>query len=241
MRSFWDAHIGASVGRCDLSPGSWPFERGQGQDVCVGSDTDAVRDALFHQWEAIDRAMPLIDLERPSRVEGWRNREVVAHLSLQPVLLVRFIAKSSYQAPRVSLGSNLAGTRSFAAVIDAAARDAVIDEYTFGRNLLAALPVVAAADLAVTVTTLQGSIRLADYVITRCVEAVVHGCDLVEPVEPDQTALAVTAEALLSVLVAEHPDLLVLARALPLRTWVDAATGRAAPPPGLEAALPVMS
>jgi hypothetical protein len=207
----------------------------------VGFDTDEARDALVRQWEAIGRAMPTIDLERPSRIEGWRNREVVAHLSLQPVLLVRFVATSSNQAPQVSLGSNLAGTRSLAAVIDAAARDAVIDEHTFGKNLHAALPVLAAADLAVTVTTLQGPIRLADYVITRCLEAVVHGCDLVEPVEPDPTALAITAEALLSMLVEEHAELLILARALPLRTWVDAATGRCAPPPGFEAALPLMT
>ena len=127
-----------------------------------------------------------------------------------------------------------------AAVIDAAAREAAIDEYTFGKNVLAALPVLAAADFRVTVTTLQGVIRLSDYVITRCVEAVVHGCDLIEPVEPDQTALQITGEALLSVLDSKHPELVVLARAVPLRTWV-AATGRRVPPPGLEAALPVMT
>ena len=82
------------------------------------------------------------------------------------------------------------------------------------RNLRAARPVLATADLAVTLTTLQGPIRLADYVITRCVEAVVHGWDLVEPVEPDHTALGITAEALLSVLVGEHPELFSLARRL---------------------------
>jgi len=207
----------------------------------VGSNTDEIRDALIRQWEAIDRAVPTIDLDWPSRIEGWCNREVIAHLAVQPLLLARFIAKPSSEAPHVSLESNLAGTRSLAAAIDAAARDAAIDAHTFGRNLLAALPVLAAADLAVIVTSLQGPIRLADYVITRCVEAVVHGCDLVEPVEPDQTALTITAEALLSVLVGEHAELFSLARALPLRTWVDAATGRRAPPAGLEAALPVMT
>jgi hypothetical protein len=207
----------------------------------VGSDSGEIRDALIRQWETIDRAIATIDLDRPSRLEGWRNREVVAHLSLQPVLLVRFVAKPSSQAPQVSLESNLAGTRSLAAAIDAAAREADIDEHTFRDNLLAALPVLAAADLTVTVTTLQGPIRLADYVITRCVEAVVHGCDLIEPIEPDQTALAITAQALLRALDSKHPELVNLARALPLRTWVDAATGRRAPPPGLEAALPVMT
>lgn len=224
-----------------LWPGSWPYERGKEQDVSVGSDTDEIRDALIRQWEAIDRALSTIDLDRPSRIDGWRNRDVIAHLSLQPVLLTRFITTPSSQTPNVSLESNLAGTCSLAAVIDAVARDAAIDNTTFGKNLHAALPVLAAADLAVTVTTLQGPIRLADYVITRCVEAVVHGCDLIQPVEPDQTALAITAEALVSVLVAAHPELVILARALPLRTWVDMATGRRAPPPGLEGALPVMT
>jgi len=220
---------------------SWPHERRLEQDVDVGSDTDAIRDALIRQWEAIDRAMAAIDLDTPSRIEGWRNREVLTHLSVQPVLLVRFIAKASSEAPMVSLASNLAGTRSLAAVIDASAREVDVDQFTFGEKMRAARPLLAAADLRLTVSTLQGPIRLVDYLITRCVEAVVHGCDFVEPVQPDQTALAIAADALLSVLVGTHPELLILARALPSRTWVDAATGRGPPPAGLEAALPVMT
>ena len=47
--------------------------------------------------------MPTIDLDGPSRIEGWRNRDVLAQLSLQPALLIRFIAKSSSQAPQVRL------------------------------------------------------------------------------------------------------------------------------------------
>jgi len=202
---------------------------------------DKIREALVRQWAAIDRASVTIDLDQPSRIEGWRNREVLAHLSVQPTLLVRFIAKPSSQAPSVSLASNLAGTGSLAAVIDAAAREATIDECTFGEHLRAALPVLAAADLSATVTTLQGPIQLSDYLITRCVEAVVHGCDLVDAVEPDPTALAIAAEALTSVLAARHPELLSSIRALPAQVWVDAATGRTAPPPGLEAPLPLMT
>jgi hypothetical protein len=44
------------------------------------------------QWQAIAAAVATIDLETPSRVAGWRNREVVGHLCLQPALLRRFIA-----------------------------------------------------------------------------------------------------------------------------------------------------
>ena len=43
---------------------------------------EEVRDALVRQWQAITAAAATIDLEIPSRVTGWRNREVVAHLCL---------------------------------------------------------------------------------------------------------------------------------------------------------------
>jgi hypothetical protein len=36
----------------------------------------------------------------PSRVAGWRNREVIDHLSMQPALLRRFIAAASTQHGR---------------------------------------------------------------------------------------------------------------------------------------------
>ena len=57
-------------------------------------------------------------------------------------------------------------------------------------------------------------------------EAVVHGCDLVHPVVPDGIAEAVTADALLSVLVTRAPELEPDARALPVPKWIDMATGR---------------
>ena len=56
-----------------------------------------VRDALVRQWQAIATALPAVDLDVPSRVGGWRNREVVAHLCLQLVVLRRFVATASMQ------------------------------------------------------------------------------------------------------------------------------------------------
>ncbi len=128
-----------------------------------------------------------------------------------------------------------------ASMIDRAAREAAAAQPSFGENLRRALPLLVAADLGTTVTTLQGPIRLSDYLVTRCVEAVIHGCDLVAPVDPDAKALVVTADALTSVLASRHSELLALVHALPVRTWIDAATGRCKPPPGLEGALPVMA
>ena len=104
-----------------------------------------------------------------------------------------------------------------------------------------------AADLSATVVTMQGPIRLADYLVTRCVEAVVHGCDLAGPVRPDRVAQAITAGALPGALAAQAPHLaraphLVReARQLPLPVWIDAATGRQPVPGSLAAAVPVMT
>ena len=88
---------------------------------------------------------------------------------------------------------------------------------------------------------MQGPIRLADYLVTRCVEAVVHGCDLVDPVSPDRAAQAITARALLEVLAVRAPHLVREARQLSLPVWIDVATGRRPGSGRLAAAVPVMT
>ncbi len=98
-----------------------------------------------------------------------------------------------------------------------------------------------AADLSATVVTMQGPIRLVDYLVTRCVEAVVHGCDLAGPVRPDRVAQAITAGALLKALAARAPHLVREARQLPLPVWIDVATGRQPVSGSLAAAVPVMT
>ena len=69
------------------------------------------------------------------------------------------------------------------------------------------VPALANADLAATVVTLQGPIILHDYLVTRCVEAVVHGYDFTGPIEPDTDAQAVACQALHDVLAARRPEL----------------------------------
>lgn len=203
---------------------------------------EEVRDALERQWQAIAAAVPAVDLEAPSRVEGWRNREVVAHLCLQLVLLRRFLATASAQHPTVNLAANLAGTHSFAELIDASAREgAELGRVDLATALDDALPELRAADLAATVVTMQGPIRLVDYLVTRCVEAVVHGSDLVEPVNPDSVAQAITANALRAVLSVRAPHLVQEARELPSPVWIDIATGRRSSSGPLAAAVPVMT
>ena len=195
----------------------------------------------MRQWQAIADAVPGVNLDAASRVGGWRNREVIAHLCLQPVLLRRFAATASTQTAVVSLAANLAGTHSLAGLIDASAREAAeLGRVDFATALDDALPPLRAADLSATIVTMQGPIGLVDYLVTRCVEAVVHGSDLVEPVKPDGVAQAITAEALIEVLAGRAPHL-VQAAQLPLPVWIDVATGRRPGAGSLAAVVPVMT
>lgn len=191
-----------------------------------------IRDAMLRQWDTIAAAIPALDLDRASRISGWRNREVISHLCLQPRLLVKFLASSSQEPPEMTLQHNLEGTRRLAAAIDDSAR-AEASGVSFTGAIASARRAIATADLSSTVKTIQGRIRLRDYLITRCIEGVVHGRDLVPPVTPDAGALAIAAEAFAAI--AGERATTVSAEAL-----VDAATGRVPPPPGLEDVFPIM-
>ena len=85
---------------------------------------EEVRNALVRQWQAIAAAVATIDLGTPSRVAGWRNREVVAHLCLQPALLRKLIPTAPTQHGVVTVAASLAGTHSLARLVDASAREA---------------------------------------------------------------------------------------------------------------------
>lgn len=80
-----------------------------------------------------------------------------------------------------------------------------------------------------------------NYLCTPSVEAIVHGCDVVPPVRPDEEALQIAAEALIDTLRAQRPDLVPGARALPIMEWVDQATGRAQPAGLFIGVLPLVS
>jgi len=203
---------------------------------------DDVRTALIRQWDRIAEAVPRIDLAAASRVAGWRNREVLAHLYAQPSLLLRFLESASEAEPAVRAAENLAGTRAFAELIDASAREgAARDKFDLRLPVERARTAVLTAHLGATIETLQGSITVGDYLVTRCVEAVVHGGDLVDPVAPDPVAQAIAATALLELLAAVAPDLAAEARALPAAVWIDVATGRSLASGPLAAATPVMT
>jgi uncharacterized protein (TIGR03083 family) len=208
----------------------------------VNPDTEDIRRALIRQWELIADAVEAIDLSASSRVAGWTNREVLAHLYVQPQLVARFLRSETTDVPQVRLTENLSGTRSYGELIDTSARrGAALNKVELRHPLDDVRPLVLAARLDATITTVQGSISVADYLITRCVEAVVHGCDLVAPVTPDSRAQAITARALQDTLAATAPELVAQARLLPIAQWIDLATGRTRTTGPLGEVLPVMT
>jgi Mycothiol maleylpyruvate isomerase N-terminal domain len=205
-------------------------------------DGELVRDALVRQWREIERAIPSRDLDAASRIDGWRNREVVAHLAMQPALLERFLATASLEPPVLRAAQNLAGTRALAELVDAATREAAAaGQLDFAGAAERAIERLATADLTATITTLQGPIAISEYLVTRCVEAVVHGGDLVEAVEPDRDALEIVADALTALLAERASSLVAHAASLPRSTWVAIATGRERAPESLRRAVPLMA
>jgi len=206
----------------------------------AGYDGLALAAALVAQWQLLALHAPTLELAAPTRVTGWRNSEALAHLTLQPGLLVRFLAAVEPGEVTGDLATNLVGTRRLAEAIDTAARrHAGASAVDLRTAVDAAAPVLLRADPGRRVTTLQGAITLDAYLRTRCVEAVVHGGDLVPPLSPHPAALAVAAEALTAVLHGRAPT------ATPAPTdplgWVEAATGRRAAPPSIAGLLPLSS
>jgi hypothetical protein len=201
-----------------------------------------VRASLIRQWELIADVVDGIDLSTASRCAGWTNREVLAHLYVQPHLVARFLRAASIHEAALGVATNLSGTRSYSELIDASAREgAALNKVALGDQLHVVRPLVLAADLGATITTLQGSISVSDYLITRCVEAVVHGGDLVPPVAPDPAAQSITSKALLDTLCVSAPEMVAEAGALPIGQWIDLATGRATATGRLAKVLPVMA
>ena len=206
------------------------------------TDEGDIRAALVRQWELIAGAVPRIDVTAPSRIDGWRNGEVLAHLYVQPHLVIRFLRTASNQEPEMGIAENLAGTRALKNLIDDSAQEgAALNKFDIAGPLMATRAFVLRAPLAETVETFQGSISVEDYLVTRCVEAVVHGGDLIEPVAPDVVAEATTATALLAVLAVSAPNFVDEARALNRSEWINIATGREVATGPLSAVTPVMS
>ncbi|MEV6975467.1 sterol carrier family protein [Kitasatospora sp. NPDC093806] len=154
-----------------------------------------VRAALAAQHEALRAAVHRLtaaDLDRPTRLGGWRVRELVAHLSL---VLDRLPAQLTGPAPvgaPLSLSRFTELTTTVAETVDAEAAEQVAAAFTglpeevaarFDRSVdaaRAALDGTAGEAPGRSVAMRFGPMALTDFLVTRLVETVVHADDLAD-------------------------------------------------------------
>lgn len=180
----------------------------------------AIDDALRQQWQRLRRWVGELDdaaLSRPSVLPGWDVSQLVAHLARA----MGALAGSQPAGPGTgaqSLGEYLGRYPDGAAGIDQRTRDLAAQISPDPLGALDAMAEDAFAQLEVlrelgpdpVVLARRGPIHLSDMLVSRLVELVVHGDDLVRstgrparagdgPV--DDRALRMVADALLEVVV----------------------------------------
>ncbi|MFB7472797.1 sterol carrier family protein [Kitasatospora sp. NPDC056184] len=152
-----------------------------------------VRAALVAQSEALRAAVHRLtaaDLDRPTRLGEWRVRELLAHLAVQIEWVPAHLDDPLEGRPPLDLARWAVRVGTVAPLLDEQARARAADEFAgdpasvaaaFDRAveaLLGALERPEAADPARRFEIRLGSMALADFLVTRLVETVVHADDL---------------------------------------------------------------
>jgi uncharacterized protein (TIGR03083 family) len=206
------------------------------------TELTAIDDVLRRQWLRLRRWVAGLDAatqRRDSAVEGWSVAELVAHLG-RGLDALADVQPAPPGTVALSLGEYVGAYRHGADEIDRLTRELA---QRLGEDPLPGLDAIAARAFAqVTqlrelapdpvVLGLRGPIHLSDMLVSRLVELVVHGDDLVRslphpvaapdgPLEPE--AVRLVAEALLDVVVDRGGWDLELVEPL---GWVRLATGR---------------
>lgn len=189
-----------------------------------------MRSALLEQWHAISPwlgQLPDDAWPTASVVDGWSVADLIAHLSLVWDSVSAALAAPSRDRP-LTVADYLAGYVEGAAAIDARTRRigagtpadigaSVQAHATAAVEVLRAL----ADDADPVVAARRGPIRLSDFLLTRCVELVVHADDLARSVPAlgppplHKGALQLVVRSLASVLAERAPGRSVEVRVPP--------------------------
>jgi uncharacterized protein (TIGR03083 family) len=175
------------------------------------------RAALLGQARAVldaVRALPADAYDLPTRLTGWRVRELVAHLARQVEPMSRVLAADPEPGPAdLSLTRWTAATATIAALLDEDTREALAASPDPAARLADAVAELAAdladplPDRVVRITL--GTMTAADFAVTRLVELVVHGDDLAAatgtPVRHDRQALGTVTRLLADALAERAP------------------------------------
>jgi uncharacterized protein (TIGR03083 family) len=181
--------------------------------------------ACVAQWvrvaDAVD-ALPDDAFDLPTGLPGWRVSELVAHLVMCAGSPAKWLAESTPDRAEATVADYLLCLRAAASSIDE--RTHALAAGQSPARLRAAVraavdslrEVVADTDPARVIPTRLAPMRFGDFLVTRCVEGVVHGLDLSPPVDPDAGALRLSTRALLAALVAKAPGHTVEVRVPPI-------------------------
>jgi hypothetical protein len=163
---------------------------------------DEIGGMVLGAWDAFCAQAAAVDLERPTRLSGWRAQEVCVHLGVWPehAALEDLIASA-----RTGAGGEPPDVDAVNARVTAAHRDASREEVLAALHLnreataryLAEEP--ATLDAAPTVSTI-GRLPMLSVVLGQAYELAVHGLDLAAAGAPDvppavlQSGLAALAD-----------------------------------------------
>jgi uncharacterized protein (TIGR03083 family) len=159
--------------------------------------------------------IPLSSFAQPTRLDGWRVSELVAHIGMDMAAVSRYLggapgARAEIDAADYALGCarGAAGVDDRVRMMTEEARPAELRTYVHEMRL-AADAAAAGATATFVVPARIGAIALPDYLATRCVEAVVHALDLAHAIgeQPrlDDEAVAVSVRVLMAALVKAAP------------------------------------
>ncbi|MFE5794457.1 sterol carrier family protein [Streptomyces sp. NPDC056503] len=171
--------------------------------AAVSAQFGHVRDAVL--------ALSPEELDRPTRLGTWTVRELAAHLTMALGAVVRGLEGPEPAARELALSDWPLATATGAAGIDEDVRalDAADLAGLYARTGARYEELVAGADGERLVPTRFGAMTLADYLVTRTVELVVHTDDLAAAtgtvIPHDRQALAACVRLLADALAAKAP------------------------------------
>lgn len=181
--------------------------------------------ACVAQWtrvaDAVD-GLPDDEFDAPSGLPGWRVSELVAHLVMCASSPARWLTEPTPDRAEATVADYLLCLRAAASSIDERTHSLATGQSPARLKAAVATAVdslrevVAETDPARVIPTRLAPMRFDDFLVTRCVEGVVHGLDLSPAVDPDPTALRLSTRGLLAALVAKAPGHAVEVRVPPI-------------------------
>ncbi|MGA4540932.1 sterol carrier family protein [Uniformispora flossi] len=175
-------------------------------------DPARLRAALFAEWRALVEFTDAIDPARrsePSGLEGWALADLVAHVGGGVEAVSRWLALPTPSDKPITVEQWAGGTAAAAEAIALMAAELSEKGVTPADYVEDTVKLLAeTSDTRITVTRV-GPMRVADMLVTRLVEAVVHADDLERATGTafphDRQALAIVTRVLADVLAVRAP------------------------------------